>query len=58
MAKNASDDTSGEKSQGKGVTLQRYVDKWGRYLEKKEKASTGPSHVEQLETMPVIGAPR
>ena len=53
-AKNA----SGEKHQGKGVTLQRYVDKWGRYLEKKEKASTGPSHVEKLETMPVIGTPR
>lgn len=37
-------------------TLQKYVDKWDRYLEKTEKEEKpAPSHVDQLEQMPAIG---
>jgi hypothetical protein len=40
-------------------TLQKYADKWKEYLEKKAKMNEGkpkePSHVEQMEALPVIG---
>lgn len=40
-------------------TLQKYVDKWKSYLEKKEKMNEGkpkePSHVEKMNSLPVIG---
>ncbi len=40
-------------------TLQKYVDKAGVYLDEKEKEEAGkpkrPSHVEKMESMPVIG---
>ena len=38
--------------------LQYYVDKWGRYIEKKEQTEanqTAPSNVERLDAMPGIG---
>jgi len=40
-------------------TLQKYADKWKSYLEKKEKMNEGkpkePSHIEKMNSMPVIG---
>jgi len=36
-------------------TLQRYIDKWRQYLDAEENTSTGPSNVEKLDAMPVIG---
>lgn len=40
-------------------TLQKYVDKWKSYLEKKEKLKEGqpkePSHIEKINSLPVIG---
>lgn len=40
-------------------TLQKYVDRWNEYLQKKEKLNEGkpkePSNVSKLESMPVIG---
>jgi len=40
-------------------TLQKYVNKTGVYLDEKEKEKAGkpkqPSHVEKMESMPVIG---
>lgn len=47
-----------ERNAPKGTTLQSYVDKWKRYLnkeEKEEKSDTKPSHVETLDAMPAIG---
>lgn len=49
---------SQERNAPKGTTLQSYVDKWKRYLnkeEKEEKSDTKPSHVETLDAMPAIG---
>ncbi|MHC3993773.1 hypothetical protein ACXWTF_03035 [Thiomicrolovo sp. ZZH C-3] len=39
----------------KSFTLQYYFDKWGRYMDNKEKNRTEPLHSEELEKMPVIG---
>ncbi|WP_345986077.1 hypothetical protein WCX49_02900 [Sulfurimonas sp. HSL-1656] len=39
----------------KSFTLQYYFDKWGRYLDNKEKNRTEPLHSEKLEKMPAIG---
>lgn len=40
-------------------TLQKYADKWKVYLENKEKMKAGkvqePSHLQQMESLPVIG---
>jgi hypothetical protein len=44
-----------EVNASKTFKLQYYIDKWGRYLDEKEKQKSGPSHTEELEQMPVIG---
>lgn len=40
-------------------TLQKYVDKWKSYLDKKEKLNEGKpkeaSHIEMMKTLPVVG---
>ena len=39
-------------------TLQHYVDKWGRYLDEKQKQRTEPTQSEKMNSMPVIGGER
>jgi hypothetical protein len=38
--------------------LQKYVDKWGHYIEEKQKEPSTPSQVEKLNAMPGIGKSR
>lgn len=46
-----------ERNDSDPATLQHYFDKWGDYLEAKEKQSSGPSQAEKMEGMPAIGVP-